>query len=90
ISLVALVGGTVAGLLGVILAVPAAAAGQVLLTEVQRERRKAWKRERRQTLALSSGLGNADEALLAGPLGPPRGEARRAPPVDSGHPGAPH
>ncbi|GMU09358.1 AI-2E family transporter [Corallococcus caeni] len=90
ISLVALVGGTVAGLLGVILAVPAAAAGQVLLTEVQRERRKTWKRERRFAAALPSGLGNADEALLAGPLAPPGNEARRAPPVDSGHPGTPH
>ncbi|MBZ4330380.1 AI-2E family transporter [Corallococcus sp. AS-1-12] len=90
ISLVALVGGTVAGLLGVILAVPAAAAGQVLLTEVQRERRKTWRRERRQAVAAPSGLGNADEALLAGPLAPPRSEARRAPPADSGHPGSPH
>ncbi|MFB1483840.1 AI-2E family transporter [Corallococcus sp. RDP092CA] len=89
ISLVALVGGSVAGLLGVILAVPAAAAGQVLLTEVQRERRKAWKREKRLT-APPAGLGTADEALLAGPLAPSEHEARRAPPADSGHPGTPH
>ncbi|TSC25138.1 AI-2E family transporter [Corallococcus sp. Z5C101001] len=92
ISLVALVGGTVAGLLGVILAVPAAAAGQVLLTEVQRERRKVWNRERRLAAAAtaSQAPGNADEALLAGPLAPPSTEARRAPPPDSGHPGSPH
>ncbi|GMT98775.1 hypothetical protein KH5H1_28940 [Corallococcus caeni] len=90
ISLVALVGGTVAGLLGVILAVPAAAAGQVLLTEVQRERRKMWRREHRLAKALPSGLGNVDEALLAGPLATPGNEARRAPPSDSGHPGTPH
>jgi putative heme transporter len=91
ISLVALVGGTVAGLLGVILAVPAAAAGQVLLTEVRRERGKQWKRERRLAAASrAASLGNADEALLAGPLAPPGREARRAPPEDSGHPSAPH
>ncbi|MCY1035211.1 AI-2E family transporter [Corallococcus sp. BB11-1] len=93
ISLVALVGGSVAGLLGVILAVPAAAAGQVLLTEVQRERRKSWKRERRLAAAARGPAvpGNADEALLAGPLAPEgRSDARRAPPPDSGHPGAPH
>ncbi|RYZ41015.1 MAG: AI-2E family transporter [Myxococcaceae bacterium] len=93
ISLVALVGGTVAGLLGVILAVPAAAAGQVLLTEVQRERRKTWTRERRLAAAarVPAVPGNADEALLAGPLSARGGDdARRAPPSDSGHPGAPH
>ncbi|RKG76241.1 AI-2E family transporter [Corallococcus terminator] len=93
ISLVALVGGSVAGLLGVILAVPAAAAGQVLLTEVQRERRKTWTRERRLAAAarVPAVPGNADEALLAGPLSPGgRDDSRRAPPADSGHPGAPH
>ncbi|RKH48134.1 AI-2E family transporter [Corallococcus llansteffanensis] len=90
ISLVALVGGSVAGLLGVILAVPAGAAGQVLVTEVQRERRKMWKRERRLATAAPSPHGNADEALLAGPLAPRGSDARRAPPTDSGHPGTPH
>ncbi|WP_223637607.1 AI-2E family transporter [Corallococcus sp. EGB] len=89
ISMVALAGGAVAGLLGVILAVPTAAAAQVLLTEVQRERRKAWRREKHLTVPPAR-AGNADEALLAGPREPPGPEARRAPAADSGHPGSPH
>lgn len=87
ISLVALVGGSVAGLLGVILAVPAGAAAQVLLTEVQRERRKTWKREHRLATGAPSPHRNADEALLAGPLAPRGSDTRGAPPANSGHPG---
>ena len=87
ISLVALVGGSVAGLLGVILAVPAGAAAQVLLTEVQRERRKTWKREHRLATGAPSPHRNADEALLAGPLAPQGSDTRGAPPANSGHPG---
>ncbi|MFP2926896.1 AI-2E family transporter [Pyxidicoccus sp. 3LG] len=74
ISIVALIGGALAGLAGVVLAVPLAAAAQVLVQEVLRDRRDGWKQAHRHELAQrEAGRGAVEEGLLfAGPLDEPR------------------
>jgi predicted PurR-regulated permease PerM len=81
ISIVALVGGALAGLAGVVLAVPLAAAVQVLVQEVLRDRHDGWKQAHRHELARrEAGRGAVEEGLLfAGPLEEPR---PRSPPPD--------
>lgn len=77
ISIVALCGGALAGLAGVVLAVPLAAAAQVLVQEILRDRHNGWKQAHRHELAhREPGRGAAEEGLLFGPTQDPR----RAPP----------
>lgn len=78
ISIVVLVGGALAGLSGVVLAVPLAAASQVLVQEVLRDRRDGWKLAHRHELAQrEAGRGAVEEGLLfAGPLEEPERRAR--------------
>jgi len=83
ISIVVLVGGALAGLSGVVLAVPLAAASQVLVQEVLRDRRDGWKLAHRHELAQrEAGRSAVEEGLLfAGPLEEPRdGAAASRPP----------
>lgn len=74
ISIVALVGGALAGLAGVVLAVPLAAAAQVLVQEVLRDRHDGWKQaHRHEQTRREAGRGAVEEGLLfAGPLEEPR------------------
>jgi len=73
ISIVALSGGALAGLRGVVLAVPLAAAAQVLVQEVLGLRREALRRTHRHEAARREpGRGAVEEGLLfAGPLEEP-------------------
>ncbi|AKQ67228.1 Membrane protein [Myxococcus hansupus] len=70
ISIVVLCGGALAGLRGVVLAVPLAAAAQVLVQEVLALRREAWARSHRQEAQRREpGRGAVEEGLLfAGPM----------------------
>ncbi|MCP3161537.1 AI-2E family transporter [Myxococcus qinghaiensis] len=70
ISIVVLCGGALAGLLGAVIAVPLAAASQVLIQEVLRERQLRWKRaHRREHARRQAGKGAVEEGLLfAGPM----------------------
>ncbi|WP_426731751.1 AI-2E family transporter [Myxococcus faecalis] len=70
ISLVVLCGGALAGLLGAVIAVPLAAAAQVLLQEVLRERQLRFRRaHHRERARRQVGKGAVEEGLLlAGPL----------------------
>lgn len=87
ISIVALVGGALAGLAGVVLAVPLAAAAQVLVQEILRDRHDGWKQAHRRELAQrETGGGAVEEGLLYG--GPMEGP-RHAPPGKPEHPDAP-
>lgn len=90
ISIVALVGGALAGLPGVVLAVPLAAAAQVLVQEVLRDRRDGWRMAHRRELAQrEAGRSAVEEGLLfAGPLEEPHAPDG-APAEDSAHPSAP-
>ncbi|GHG72791.1 AI-2E family transporter [Comamonas sp. JC664] len=76
ISIVVLCGGALAGLRGVVLAVPLAAAAQVLVQEVLLMRREAWNRSHRQEAQRREpGRAAVEEGLLfAGPMA-----ARRPP-----------
>ncbi|MBJ6759700.1 AI-2E family transporter [Myxococcaceae bacterium JPH2] len=81
ISVVVLVGAGMAGLLGAVIAVPVAAATQVVLQEVHRARRRKWKQEWRRVhpRALPLTRGAVDEGLLfAGPMSSPRGGQRKS------------
>ncbi|WP_426751200.1 AI-2E family transporter [Myxococcus sp. Y35] len=82
ISIVVLSGGALAGMSGIVLAVPLAAAAQVLVQEVLTLRRESWRRTHRQEVARREpGRGAAEEGLLfAGPMEPPR---PHAPPGDA-------
>ncbi|MCP3102362.1 AI-2E family transporter [Myxococcus sp. K15C18031901] len=77
ISIVVLSGGALAGLLGAVIAVPLAAAAQVLIQEVLRERKARWhKAHQREHAGHKVGRGAVEEGLLfAGPLGAPTQEA---------------
>ncbi|MCP3142661.1 AI-2E family transporter [Pyxidicoccus xibeiensis] len=96
ISIVALIGGGLAGLAGVVLAVPLAAAAQVLVQEVLRDRRDGWKLAHRHEQAQhETGRGAVEEGLLfAGPLDEPRpapeGRASVPPKPGPSVPGDPH
>ncbi len=70
ISIVVLCGGALAGLRGVVLAVPLAAAAQVLVQEVLLMRREAWNRSHRQEAQRREpGRAAVEEGLLfAGPM----------------------
>jgi predicted PurR-regulated permease PerM len=83
ISIVALCGGALSGLAGVVLAVPLAAAAQVLVQEILRDRHDGWKQAHRRELAQrETGRGAVEEGLLfAGPME----EARRSPPHEPEH-----
>ncbi|WP_164016835.1 AI-2E family transporter [Pyxidicoccus trucidator] len=77
ISIVALCGGALAGLAGVVLSVPLAAAVQVLVQEVLRDRHEGWTRAHHRELAQrETGRGAVEEGLLYGP-----GEAPPAAPM---------
>jgi len=81
ISIVVLSGGALAGLLGAVIAVPLAAAAQVLVHEVLRERQERWnKAHQREHARKQVGRGAVEEGLLfAGPLeDAPGHEARPA------------
>ncbi|MCY1014979.1 AI-2E family transporter [Pyxidicoccus sp. MSG2] len=83
ISIVALCGGALSGLAGVVLAVPLAAAAQVLVQEILRDRHDRWKQAHRRELAQHEpGRGALEEGLL---FGGPMEEARRPPPHEPGH-----
>ena len=87
ISIVALCGGALAGLAGVVLAVPLAAAAQVLVQEILRERHDGWKQAHRRELAQrETGRGAAEEGLL---FGGPMEDPRQTPPVKAEHADAP-
>ncbi|GEL74683.1 AI-2E family transporter [Myxococcus virescens] len=88
ISLVVLCGGALAGLPGVVLAVPLAAAAQVLVQEVLALRQEAWRRSHRMEASKREpGRGAVEEGLLfAGPMAGPRPSAppsREPPPPDA-------
>ncbi|MBZ4415789.1 AI-2E family transporter [Myxococcus sp. RHSTA-1-4] len=74
ISIVVLFGGALAGLSGVVLAVPLAAAAQVLVQEVLRYRHEGYKEaHRREQARRETGRGAVEEGLLfAGPMEEPR------------------
>ncbi|QSQ27517.1 AI-2E family transporter [Pyxidicoccus parkwayensis] len=68
IPIVALCGGALAGLAGVVVAVPLAAASQVLVQEILRDRHNTWRRAHRRELAQHEpGRSAAEEGLLFGP-----------------------
>ncbi|MFP2906858.1 AI-2E family transporter [Pyxidicoccus sp. 3LFB2] len=80
ISIVALCGGALAGLAGVVLAVPLAAAAQVLVQEILRDRHDGWKQaHRREQAQRETGRGAVEEGLLHGPMEAP-------PPTPKGRP----
>ncbi|WP_434345085.1 AI-2E family transporter [Myxococcus virescens] len=88
ISIVVLCGGALAGLPGVVLAVPLAAAAQVLVQEVLALRQEAWRRSHRMEASKREpGRGAVEEGLLfAGPMAGPRPSAppsREPPPPDT-------
>ncbi|WP_141620450.1 AI-2E family transporter [Myxococcus sp. AB036A] len=88
ISIVVLCGGALAGLPGVVLAVPLAAAAQVLVQEVLGLRQEAWRRSHRmEDSKREPGRGAVEEGLLfAGPMAGPRPSAppsREPPPPDT-------
>jgi hypothetical protein len=84
---VALCGSALAGLAGVVLAVPLAAAAQVLVQEILRERHDGWKQAHRRELAQrETGRGAAEEGLL---FGGPMEDPRQTPPVKAEHADAP-
>ncbi|NOJ81513.1 AI-2E family transporter [Myxococcus xanthus] len=88
ISIVVLCGGALAGLPGVVLAVPLAAAAQVLVHEVLGLRQEAWQRSHRMEASKREpGRGAVEEGLLfAGPMAGPRPSAppsREPPPPDT-------
>lgn len=87
ISIVVLCGGALAGLPGVVLAVPLAAAAQVLVQEVLGLRQEAWRRSHRlEATKREPGRGAVEEGLLfAGPMAGPR----PAPPPSSEPPAPP-
>jgi predicted PurR-regulated permease PerM len=88
ISIVALVGGALAGLAGVVLAVPLAAAAQVLVQEVLRDRHDGWRQAHRRELARHETGGSAlEEGLL---FGGPMEAPPPAPPRSHAPPSAPH
>ncbi|NTX03768.1 AI-2E family transporter [Myxococcus sp. CA040A] len=70
ISIVVLCGGALAGLLGAVVAVPLAAAAQVLVQELLRARQLNWRRvHRRENARRQAGRGAVEEGLLfAGPM----------------------
>lgn len=73
ISIVALCGGALAGLAGVVLAVPLAAASQVLVREILRDRHERWRRAHRHEQAQHEpGRSAAEAGLLFGPSEAPR------------------
>jgi len=87
ISIVALCGGALAGLAGVVLAVPLAAAAQVLVQEILRDRHDGWKQAHRRELAQrEAGRGAAEEGLL---FGGPMEDPRQTPSVKAEHADAP-
>lgn len=92
ISIVVLCGGALAGLPGVVLAVPLAAAAQVLVQEVLGLRREAWQRSHRlEDSKREPGRGAVEEGLLfAGPMAGPRPSAppSREPPPSPDTPSA--
>lgn len=92
ISIVVLCGGALAGLPGVVLAVPLAAAAQVLVLEVLGLRREAWQRSHRlEDSKREPGRGAVEEGLLfAGPMAGPRPAAppSREPPPPPDTPSA--
>ncbi|NOK02296.1 MULTISPECIES: AI-2E family transporter [Myxococcus] len=92
ISIVVLCGGALAGLPGVVLAVPLAAAAQVLVQEVLGLRREAWQRSHRlEDSKREPGRGAVEEGLLfAGPMAGPRPAAppSREPPPSPDTPSA--
>ncbi|WP_163784501.1 AI-2E family transporter [Myxococcus vastator] len=81
ISIVVLCGGALAGLTGVVLAVPLAAAAQVLVQEVLGLRQEAWQRGHRlEATKREPGRGAVEEGLLfAGPMAGPRPTAPPSP-----------
>ncbi|WIG96516.1 AI-2E family transporter [Myxococcus sp. SDU36] len=81
ISIVVLCGGALAGLTGVVLAVPLAAAAQVLVQEVLGLRQEAWQRGHRlEATKREPGRGAVEEGLLfAGPMAGPRPPAPPSP-----------
>ncbi|ATB47221.1 AI-2E family transporter [Corallococcus macrosporus] len=90
ISIVVLCGGALAGLPGVVLAVPLAAAAQVLVQEVLGLRQEAWQRSHRQEVTRREpGRGAVEEGLLfAGPMAAqrPPAKSRQEPPAPPAHP----
>ncbi|QDE89788.1 AI-2E family transporter [Myxococcus xanthus] len=93
ISIVVLCGGALAGLPGVVLAVPLAAAAQVLVHEVLGLRQEAWQRSHRmEDSKREPGRGAVEEGLLfAGPVvrpppsAPPSRESPPPPDTPSAH-----
>ncbi|MFP2957205.1 AI-2E family transporter [Myxococcus sp. 1LA] len=82
ISIVVLCGGALAGLPGVVLAVPLAAAAQVLVQEVLALRKEAWQRSHKlEATKREPGRGAVEEGLLfAGPMAAPRPAEKPRPP----------
>jgi predicted PurR-regulated permease PerM len=84
ISIVALCGGALSGLAGVVLAVPLAAAAQVLVQEILRVRHDGWKQAHRREQAQHEPGGTAaEEALLYGGAMEDGRHAPPSPPPDA-------
>ena len=76
ISLVLLIGAGTMGIVGIVLALPAAAAGQVLISEILAERQRRWALAEARAHPVEGGLTERTEEPREGPHGsPPSDEA---------------